>query len=164
MGAQVNLITPDCSASVSQTFEQTTERLIQHYQDLRILSCCLPRSGPFKSTVSKSLPSWVPDWTSKGTYSNYRDTYLRVDRLEFYNSTAGSCVSVQSLCNRRLVLLGRLLATVKSLGEYYGKYQANKGNYLHHGDILLNSIDTLAACIPRLGNQKMTGKFKWRWG
>jgi hypothetical protein len=117
MGAQVNLITPDYSASVSQIFEQTTVQLIQHYQDLRILSCGLPRSGPFKG-----LSSWVPDWTSKGTYSNYRDIRLRAGRLEFYNSTAGICVSIHSLCTRRLVLLGRLLATVESLGEYYGKY------------------------------------------
>jgi hypothetical protein len=61
MGAQVNLITPDYSALVSQTFEQTTVQLIQHYRDLRILSCRMPRSGPFQCTVSESLPSWVPD-------------------------------------------------------------------------------------------------------
>jgi hypothetical protein len=150
MGAQVNLITPDCSASVSQTFEQTTIQLIQHYQDLRILRCGLLRSGPFKS-----LPSWVPDWTSKGTYSNYRDIRLRADRLEFYNSTAGSCVSTHSLCTRRLVLLGRLLATVESLGECYGKCPKPTRKIIRHGYIFLDSIDTLAACIPRLENQKM---------
>ena len=38
IGDQVNLITPDYSASVSQTFEQTTVQLIRHYRDLRILS------------------------------------------------------------------------------------------------------------------------------
>jgi hypothetical protein len=33
MGTQVNLITPDYSASVSQTFEQATVQLIQHCRD-----------------------------------------------------------------------------------------------------------------------------------
>jgi hypothetical protein len=35
--------------------------------------------------------------------------------------------------------------------------EANE-DIMHHGYILLDSIDTLAVCIPRLENQKMLRK------
>jgi hypothetical protein len=115
-GEIVNLIVPDYSTSVSALYEQVTLKLIENDRDLDIFShLCVQYMKPVGSMAIK-LPSWVPDWTSKGRDERFIDLQIRLQSNDYYVAPARSLASIKFIRQGKIALRGMLFSSF-AVGE-----------------------------------------------
>ncbi|KAN0106852.1 HET domain containing protein [Hyaloscypha variabilis] len=116
-GEEVNLIRPDYSIPTPEVYEQVSLRLIEKSRSLQILSQVYPRHMNPIGIETIKLPSWVPDWTSKGSYHQHIHLRIRLDRNHDYMASAGSFASIKSIKQGKIALRARLFSSFSVLSH-----------------------------------------------
>jgi hypothetical protein len=116
-GKEVNLIRPDYSIPTPEVYEQVSLRLIEESRSLQILSQIYPRHMNPTGIETIKLPSWVPDWTSKGSYHQHIHFRIRLDRNRDYMASAGSFASIKSIKQGKIALRARLFSSFSVLSH-----------------------------------------------
>lgn len=110
-GQDVNLIFPDYSIPAPQVYEQVTIKLIENSRSLEIFSQLYPRHLKPTGIEVIKLPSWVPDWTSRGSYDQFLDLRIRLERTRDYMATAKSFSSIKSVEQGKIALRARVFGS-----------------------------------------------------
>jgi hypothetical protein len=115
-GQEVNLIAPDYSIPAPQVYEQVTIKLIRNSRSLKVFSQVYPRHLKPTGIDAIKLPSWVPDWTSRGSYAQFIDIDIRLERTRDYMASARSFASINYIEQGKIALRARLFGSFGVLG------------------------------------------------
>lgn len=149
-----DLLKPDYSLSVSQTFARCTQYLIESEKDLTALA------GP--RTRRSDLPSWVPDFVPedrRGALLFFRNISERISCTGLFNSAAGKGIDC-SFSGAELRTSGRRLMKVKAaLPPFHDK--------IDYDDIrrcrdLVRTTAATSTPSPRSGSAERLNGALWR--
>jgi hypothetical protein len=109
------LIVPNYSTSVPEVYEQVTLKLLESTKKLKLFSQLYPQWEA--GIVARRLPSWVPDWTSDCSYSQFQAINYRFDITHYYAASAGSSTQIRSIKQGKIALRGILFSSCAAFGK-----------------------------------------------